>query len=133
MRPPQKRWYAPLLKHPEGTSFFIHEFFPDAQYFLEKVEVRDRRMIRHVRFELDGHVLQRGRSEIDLDRTHPKLIELLRTTNIPLAQLVKGFHVHRTRVRSTTRTREFHFNGDLHAKLFEHFYPLSQKKRSSKK
>lgn len=124
MRPPEKRWYTPLLKHPRGTSVFIHEIFPDAHFFVEKIERKQGKVIRHVRFELNGKVILRGRSEIDLVRTHPKLAAALQKKDHPLGLLIEKYRVHRTRVRATTRTREFHFNGDLRAKLFERFYAL---------
>lgn len=124
MRPPEKRWYAPLLKHPQGTSFFVHEIFPEAKFFLEKEEISPEKMIRHIRFEVGGHTILRGRSEVDLTKTNPKLATLIRKTNQPLGLLIQKFRVQRTRVRATTRTREFRFRGDLHATLFERFYPL---------
>ncbi|MBM3281853.1 MAG: hypothetical protein FJY86_00745 [Candidatus Diapherotrites archaeon] len=131
MRPPEKRWYAPLLKNPQGTSVFIHSLLPTAKYVFEKIEKRPGKIIRYIRFDVDGHTILRGRSEIDLTKTNPKLGELLSTTHQPLAPLLEKYRVHRTRVRSTTRTREFHFVGELHAKLFERFYslPPKQKKR----
>ncbi len=130
MRPPEKRWYAPLLKHPRGTSVFIHEIVPSAEFIVEKTEKRAKKMIRHIRFDVDGHTVLRGRSEIDLTKTAPKLADALLNTDQPLGLLIKDYKVHRTRVRATTRTREFHFNGDLHAKLFERFYalPVAKKK-----
>ncbi len=129
MRPPEKRWYAPLLRHPQGTSVFIHSIFPHATFVLEKTEKRPGKIIRYVRFEVDGHPILRGRSEIDLTKTNPKLGELLSTTHQPLAPLLEKYSVHRTRVRATTRTREFHFVGELHAKLFERFYSLPPEKK----
>ena len=129
MRPPEKRWYSPLLKHPQGTAVFIHEILPDAQFIVEKVDRKPGRAVRHIRFELDGKVILRGRSEIDLARTHPDLVDALVKTDAPLGLLIKKYRIHRTRVRATTRTREFHFNGDLHAKLFERFYSLPANKK----
>jgi hypothetical protein len=128
MRPPERRWYAPLLKHPQGTSVFIHAIFPRATFVLEKIEKLPGKVVRHVRFDVDNYTILRGRSEIDLTKTNPKLSELLSTTRQPLTLLLEKYAVHRTRVRATTRTREFHFVGDLHAKLFERFYSLPLEK-----
>lgn len=89
-------------------------------------------MIRSIRFELNGQTILRGRSEIDLTKTKPALVAQLRKTDAPLGLLLEKYRVHRTRVRATTRTREFHFNGDLHATLFERFYPVSDKKLKGK-
>lgn len=89
-------------------------------------------MIRSIRFELNGQTILRGRSEIDLTKTKPALVAQLRKTDLPLGLLLDKYHVHRTRVRATTRTREFHFNGDLRATLFERFYPIADKKTTTK-
>ncbi len=124
MRPPEKRWYAPLLKHPEGATLFVHKLFPHATFFLEKRESTPTKMIRHVHFELGGVTILRARSEIDLSKTRPALVKILRETNLPLGIIIQKFNVRRTRVRYTSRTRAFHFIGDLHGKIWERFYTL---------
>mgnify|MGYP001615511111 CR=1 FL=1 len=124
MRASKARWYAPLLKHPQAATFFIHDVFPTAHFYLEEREIHTNRMIRHVRIDLDGKTILRARSEIDLTKTKPALVRMLRETNTPLAYAIKKFNVRKTRVRCTSRTRAFHFMGDLHGKIWERFYNI---------
>jgi len=128
MRESNRRWFTDLLKHPESTAFFAHSLFPEATLKLTKKETPSGKMVRHIEMRLKGHLILKGRSEIDLHQSNPKLVELLRTTDQPLGILVKGFRVRRTRVRATSRTREYHFIGDLHAKVWDRFFMLRDNK-----
>lgn len=126
MRPPERRWYAPLLNHPKGTSELVHSIFPEAVFVLEGQEKKSNKLIRRVRFDLNGRPIMRARSEIDMLKTKPALLKVLHTTKMPLGLIIEKFHVRRTRVRCTSRTRSFHFIGDLHGKILERFYYLSK-------
>ncbi|MEK6902529.1 MAG: hypothetical protein AABX02_03000, partial [archaeon] len=118
------RWYAPLLQRQMGTTLFVRDHFPQATFHIEKRLNQRHQMIRHIRFELRGKMIVHARSCVDLDLTKPAVIRLLKETDLPIGEIVKKFNVHRTRQRSTSRTREVHFNGDLHAKVWERFYNL---------
>ncbi len=124
MRPPEKRWYASLLKHPRGTAELIHTIFPSAQFVLEKQEKKTNKLVRHVRFDLRGQTIMRARSEIDVLKTSPKVLKLLQENKIPLGIILKKFNIRHTRVKCTSRTRSFHFIGELHGKIWERFYYL---------
>ncbi len=124
MRNTNRRWFTELLKHPESTAFFAHSLFPDAKLKLTKKETPNGKMIRHFEMRVKGQLILKGRSEIDLSASNPKLVERLRSTDQPLGLLVKDFNVRRTRVRATSRTREYHFIGDLHAKVWDRFFVL---------
>lgn len=123
MRSSKVRWYAPLLEHPESTAFYVHKLFPKAKFTIKKDEIGGK-LIRHFEMYVGKDIILRGRSEVDMKRTHPKLVSLLVTTDTPLGILIKDFNVRRTRVRSTSRSREYHFTGDLHAMLRERFFLL---------
>ncbi len=127
MRFSKARWYAPLLEHPESTAFYAHKLFPTATTKITKKETATK-MVRHFEMLLDGHIILRGRSEVDLLHTDPSLLKKLRETNKPLGLLVRDFNVRRTRVRATSRTREYHFVGDLHGKVWERFFSIPVKK-----
>lgn len=126
MRPLERRWYTPLLKRPSGASELVHSIFPEAVFVLEDQEKKSNKLIRHVRFDLSGLPIMRARSEIDLLKTKPALLKLLHSTKMPLGLIIEKFHVRRTRVRCTSRTRSFHFIGDLHGKILERFYYLPE-------
>jgi chorismate-pyruvate lyase len=79
-------------------------------------------MIRQIRFVLNGHTLVQARAEVDLVNSSSVVVKLLKETNTPIGEIVRKYKVRRTRLRSTTRTREFHFIGDLKAKIWERFY-----------
>lgn len=128
MRKTNQRWFSDLLKHPESTAFYAHKLFPDATTKLTKKETPSGKMIRHFEMRVNGHLILKGRSEVDALRSNALLVKKLRTTETPLGLLVREFHVRRTRVRATSRTREYHFIGDLHAKVWERFYILPEKK-----
>ena len=125
MRFSKARWYAPLLVHPESTAFYVHKLFPHATFKIKRDEVGGKH-VRHFEMYVGEHLILRGRSEVDMKRTHPELVSLLVTTDTPLGLLIKGFHVRRTRVRATSRSREYHFTGDLHAVLRERFFLLPE-------
>lgn len=128
MRFSKTRWYAPLLEHPESTAFYAHKLFPTATFTVSKTETPTK-MVRHFDMFLDGRIILRGRSEVDLAKTSPAFIKILRETNQPLGLLISQFHVRRTRVRATSRTREYHFVGDLHARVWERFFAIPAKKK----
>lgn len=128
MRFSKARWYAPLLEHPESTAFYAHKLFPTATTKITKKETPVK-MVRHFEMYVEGHLILRGRSEVDINQTDPALLKKLRETNEPLGLLVRGFHVRRTRVRATSRTREYHFVGDLHGKVWERFFTIPAKKK----
>lgn len=118
------RWYAPLLEKQMGTTLYIRGRFPQAVFHIERrVNQRDQ-MIRHIRFELGGKTIVRARSCVDLSQSSPDVVRMLNETDTPIGEIVKRFNVRRTRQRSTSRTREVHFSGDLHAKVWERFYTL---------
>lgn len=133
MRAGKERWYAPLLKHPGPSMIFIHTLFPEAKFHLEKREINASRMMRHVRIDLYGQTILRARSEIDLTKTKPALVKLLRETDAPLAFVIEKFNVRRTRVKCTSRTRSFHFIGDLRGEIWERFYPAPTSKEKATK
>lgn len=118
------RWYAPLLDQQMGTTLYIRSRFPKATFHLEKRLNQRHQMIRHIRFELNGKMIVHARSCVDLDQSSPDVIRMLNETDMPIGEIIKQFKVRRTRQRSTSRTREVHFNGDLHAKVWERFYTL---------
>jgi chorismate-pyruvate lyase len=105
-----------------GTTAFVRKYYPTTTFHLEKRVTHAGKMVRRVRFELDGEKLVHARSEVNLSTSKPGLVRLLHETSLPLGEIVRRFNVRRTRLRSTTRTREFHFVGDLHAKVWERFY-----------
>ncbi len=124
MRP---RWYAPLLRHSIGTSLFVYNHFPRARFFVEKQTITPKNIKRVVHFEVDGKPIVRARSEVDVASTVPGILKELREGKRPIGLIVKDYNVKRTRLRATTRTREFRFIGDMHARIFERFY-LEKKK-----
>ena len=128
MRDSNKRWFTDLLKHPESTAFYAHTLFPDAKVKLSKKETPSGKMVRHFEMLVDGQLILKGRSEVDMNTSNPLLVKKLRSTDQPLGVLVKEFRVRRTRVRATSRTREYHFIGDLHAKVWERFFVYHPKK-----
>lgn len=128
MRDSNQRWFTELLKHPESTAFYAHKLFPQAQVKLWKKETPSGKMVRHFEMRADGQLILKGRSEVDLPASNPLLVKKLRSTDQPLGILVKDFKVRRTRVRATSRTREYHFIGDLHAKVWERFFVYREKK-----
>ncbi len=119
------RWYAPLLTRPIGATLFLLERFPTVQFHIEKRVIRGEKMYRWIRFDLDGKTVLRARSVVDLKKSNPAIVKLLRATDHPIGALIKKYHVKRTRLKSTTRTRSFHFLGDLDAHVWERFYLLS--------
>jgi chorismate-pyruvate lyase len=120
----RERWFAFLLARPVGATFYLKDHFPQARFHLEKRIIRGSKMYRWIRFDLDGKTIVRARSTIDMALTNPRVAKLLRTTDEPIGSIVKKFHVKRTRLKSTTRSRSFHFLGDLHARVHERFYHL---------
>lgn len=118
------RWYAPLLREQMGTTLYIQRLFPTATFHIEKRLNQRHEMLRHIRFELNGKMIVHARARVDLTRTKPEIVSLLKDTNRPIGEIITHFNVHRTRQRSTSRTREMHFNGDLHATVWERFYTL---------
>ena len=128
MRP---RWYAPLLKHSNGTSLFVYDHFPHAKFFVEKQTITPKKIKRVVHFAVDGKPIVRARSEVDATQTLPAILSELREGKRPIGLIVKDYNVKRTRLRATSRTREFHFTGDLRARIFEHFY-LEKKKKPAR-
>jgi hypothetical protein len=129
MRDSTHRWFTELLKHPESTAFFAHKIFPDATIKLWKNELPSGKMVRHFEMYVNHSLILKGRSEVDMNTSNPVLVKKLRSTNQPLGILVKDFRVRRTRVRATSRTREYHFIGDLHAKVWERFFVYRPKKK----
>ena len=121
------RWFATLLSRPIGTTLFIRDTFPDGEFHLEKRKTTSSKMMRHIRFDWHGHTIAKAYSEVDVRKSSPKVIRLLRETNKPIGEIVEQFNVRRTRLRSTTRSREFHFTGDLHARVLERFYVLPKR------
>ena len=117
-----QRWYRPLLERSIGTTDLVQKEYPDCVFRLDKREIQQNRMIRQIRFELHGQTIVQARAEVDLNRSSPAVAKLLRETDTPIGEIVRSFRTRRTRLRSTTRTREFHFIGDLHAKVWERFY-----------
>ncbi len=124
MRLGKERWYASLLLHPVSATKYIRENFSEAKFRLIRRETKQGFMIRNIQFTIDGKTILRARSVIDLKKTHPQIVKMLRETNKPLAEIILGFRVRRTRMRSTTRTGQFHYLGDVHAKVWERFYSL---------
>ncbi len=129
MRP---RWYAPLLQHSNGTSLHVYSTFPDAKFFLEKQVVTPKIIRRVVRFEVNGKPIVRARSEVQVEGTKPAIIRELRMGKRPIGLIVKDYKVKRTRLRATSRTREFHFTGDLHARITERFFSDPRVKKKKK-
>ncbi len=128
----RERWFAPLLQRSLGATSFIRGVFPHSSFRLVKRIVRKGKMIRHIRFENEGKRLVVARSEVDLDHSSPRLVNLLMNTDSSIGDIIKPFNVRRTRLRSTTRTREFHFTGDIKARVWERFYiPSASKKKKS--
>lgn len=123
MRTPS-RWYTPLLTQSIGTTSFVRERYPTCKFRIEKRIIHHNKMVRHIRFVVGGKTVVHARAEVDLVHSNPRVVELLRDTETPMGQIVESFNVRRTRLRSTTRTREFHFIGDLEAKVWERFYVL---------
>lgn len=119
MRP---RWYAPLLQHANGTSLHVYATFPAAKFFVEKQTITPKLIRRVVRFEVDGKPIVRARSEVKVEGTKPAILKELRDGKRPIGLIVKDYKVKRTRLRATSRTREFHFTGDLNARIIERFY-----------
>ncbi|MFH0969864.1 MAG: hypothetical protein V1776_00150 [Candidatus Diapherotrites archaeon] len=124
MRSP--RWFATLLKHPIGTTHFVMENFPTAIFKLESRRNSSDKMVRHIRFDYNGKPIVHAISEVDMKKSAPSVVRLLQETNLPIGEVVRRFNVRRTRLRSTTRSREFHFVGDLHARVLERFYVARQ-------
>jgi hypothetical protein len=129
MRDSNRRWFTDLLKHPESTAFYAHKLLPNAEIKLSKKETPNGKMVRHFEMWVDGQLILKGRSEVDTHASNPALVKKLRSTDQPLGILAKDFHVRRTRVRATSRTREYHFIGDLHAKIWERFFVHHSKKK----
>ncbi|QQR92807.1 MAG: hypothetical protein IPJ89_01015 [Candidatus Iainarchaeum archaeon] len=119
MRP---RWYAPLLQHSNGTSLHVYATFPKAKFFMEKQVITPKFIRRVVRFEVDGKPVVRARSEVLVAGTKPAILKELRDGKRPIGLIVKDYKVKRTRLRATSRTREFHFTGDLDARITERFF-----------
>ncbi len=119
------RWFAPLLERPVGTTLFVRKEFPDAVFSVEKQVVKPHKITRHISFKLDGKRIVRALAEVDPAKTKPAILDLLREGKLPIGEIVKKYNVSRTRLRSTTRTREFHFVGDMHARIWERFYVIS--------
>lgn len=117
-----QRWYSPLLQHSIGTTNLVQEKYPGCVFRLDKREIQKGKMIRQIRFEIQGQRLVQARAEVDLLHSSPAVVKLLKETNTPIGEIVRNYKVRRTRLRSTTRTREFHFIGDLRAKVWERFY-----------
>jgi hypothetical protein len=122
-----QRWYSPLLQRSIGTTSFVQQAYPGCVFRLDKREINKGKMIRQIRFELDGQTIVQARAEVDLDHSSPAVSKLLKETNTPIGEIVRSYKVRRTRLRSTTRTREFHFVGDLRAKVWERFYVPKKK------
>lgn len=118
------RWFASLLTSPVGATSFLREHYPSVQFHLEKRVIRSGKMLRWVRFDLDGKTILRARSIVDLEKSNPAVSNALRKTNQPIGAIVKKYAVKRTRLKTTTRSRSFHFLGDLHAYVWERFYLL---------
>ncbi len=72
-----------------------------------------------------------ARSEIDIVHTLPSIIRELNEEKKSIGDIIQKFKVKRTRLRSTTRTREFHFTGDMHATIRERFF-MEPRKRIKK-
>lgn len=125
-----QRWYSPLLQQSIGTTDLVQKTYPGCVFRIDKREILKDKMIRQVRFELNGQTLVQARAEVDLGQSSPAVAKLLRETETPIGEIVRSYHVRRTRLRSTTRTREFHFVGDLHAKVWERFYVPKKKSPS---
>lgn len=124
------RWFAPLLARPIGATFFLHEHFPSVKFYIEKRVIRGDKMFRWIRFDLDGKTIVRARAVVDLKKSKPAVSKSLRSTDLPIGAIVKKYRVRRTRLKSTTRSRSFHFLGDLDAHVWERFYHLPYKKGS---
>lgn len=122
-----QRWYSPLLQHSIGTTNLVQKTYPGCVFRIDRREIHQGKMIRQIRFELDGQTLVQARAEVDLEHSSPAVAKLLRETQTPIGEIVRSFKVRRTRLRSTTRTREFHFVGDLKAKIWERFYVPKKK------
>lgn len=120
----RERWFAFLLTRPMGATLYLRDHFPRVRFHIEKRLIRGNKMHRWIRFDLDGKTILRARSVVDLHLSNPRVAELLRTTDEPIGAIVKKFRVKRTRLKSTTRSRSFHFMGDLHARVHERFYHL---------
>lgn len=121
------RWFAPLLSRPIGATLFLHERFPGVTFHIDKRVIRGGKMFRWIRFDLDGKTIVRARAVVDLEKSNPAVTKSLRSTNQPIGSIVKKYHVRRTRLKSTTRSRSFHFLGDLDAHIWERFYHLPSK------
>lgn len=124
MRP---RWYAPLLKASYGTYFFVRERFPEAKFKVDRQTVTAKKIRRTIHFEIEGKPIVQARSEIDISHTLPLIIRELKEEKKSIGDIIQKFKVKRTRLRSTTRTREFHFTGDMHATIRERFFMEPQK------
>lgn len=118
------RWFAPLLNRPVGATQFLKKQFPAVTFHLEKRVIHAGKMYRLIRFDLDGKTVLRARAIVDLKKSHPAISTALRKTNLPIGTIIQNYHVKRTRLKSTTRSRSFHFLGDLHASVWERFYHL---------
>lgn len=129
MRASKERWFASLLMHPVSATKYIREHFPDALFTISKRETKSGQMIRNVHFLLDGKMILHARAVVDLNKTKPEIVRLLRKTDKPLAEVIAPFRIRRTRMRATTRTGEFHYIGDVTAKIWERFYPLPPLKK----
>jgi len=121
------RWYSPLLQHSIGTTNLVQEKYPGCVFRLDRREIHQGKMVRQIRFEIQGQRLVQARAEVDLENSSPAVVRLLKETNTPIGEIVRNYKVRRTRLRSTTRTREFHFVGDLRAKIWERFYVPKKK------
>ncbi|MBI4043966.1 MAG: hypothetical protein HY393_04140 [Candidatus Diapherotrites archaeon] len=116
------RWFAPLLEKPLGTTQFVRKIFPDAQFRLVHQTIHPTKIVRTIQFELNGQVIARGRSEVDVLPTAPQALGAIRTGKLPLGIIAQRFKVKRSRMHTTTRTRSFKMTGDIHAKIWERFY-----------
>ncbi len=121
------RWFAPLLARPIGATLFLREHFPTVKFYIEKRVIRRGKMFRWIRFDLDGKTIVRARAVVNLEKSNPAVSKSLHTTDQPIGSIVKKYHVRRTRLKSTTRSRSFHFLGDLDAHVWERFYHLPSK------
>ncbi len=120
----RERWFAVLLARPLGATLYLREHYPSVRFHIEKRFVRGEKMYRWIRFDLGDKTILRARSIVDLKKSHPDVARLLRTTNEPIGAIIKKYRVKRTRLKTTSRSRSFHFIGDLHADIHERFYHL---------
>ena len=126
----RQRWYAPLLKASYGTSLFVMEQFPNVKFKVDRQTVTAKKIKRVVHFEVDGQPIVLARSEIDIAKTKPQIVRELKEGKKPMGLILQKFKVKHTRLRATSRTREFHYTGDMNAKIWERF--LVEPRRAEK-